>query len=293
MKRTFPNDDSSDAQPAPARQVKVIRPATFSPRDLLENLRSLASYGDLLRTLTSHRIKVRYKQSQLGVAWALLQPLSLMLIYTLIFSVIVKIPSEGVPYALFAYTALLPWSFFSTALTNAAGGLRSHGDLIRKVYFPRELLPLSYVITALIDFLIASVVLAGLLIYYRVSLTANVLFVVPVLLVEVLFLIAVSLLTSAAQVRIRDISVAMPLILQLWMLSVPILYPLSSVPPRVLPIYQLNPMVGIIENFRRVVLHGQPPDVLLLGVSALSSVILLPLSYIYFKRVEATLADVI
>jgi lipopolysaccharide transport system permease protein len=216
-----------------------------------------------------------------------------MLIYTAIFSVIAKVPSEGAPYAVFAYSALLPWSFFSTALGNAASGLRSHGDLIRKVYFPREILPLSYVLTALVDFIIASIVLAGLFVYYGVSLNFNALYIFPIILIEVAFLIAVSLLASAAQVKIKDIGLAMPLLLQLWMLALPILYPLKSVPAKVLVWYELNPMVGLIENFRRVLLFGQAPDLRLLAMSAGITLVLLPLAYLYFKRVESTMADVL
>ena len=293
MEADDPNFEDFHVRRGVSRKVREILPPSFSGRNLLEDLRSLANHGDLLRTLTLHRIKVRYQQSQLGIVWALLQPLSLMLIYTAVFSVIAKVPSEGVPYPLFAYTALLPWSFFSTALANATGGLRSHADLIRKVYFPREVLPLSYVITGLVDFLIASVVLAGLFLYYRVSLTFNALYIVPIMIIEVLFLIAVSLSAAAAQVKIKDIGVAMPLVLQLWMLSLPILYPLSAVPTRALTLYRLNPMAGVIENFRRVMLYGQAPDLPLLGISAAITLVLLPISYIYFKHVEATVADVL
>jgi homopolymeric O-antigen transport system permease protein len=275
------------------RRVTVIRAPAFSPRAILEDLFKLARYRDLLYTLTLHRVKVRYKQSLLGVSWAILQPLSLMLIYTAIFSLIVRMPSDGAPYAVFAYAALLPWTYFSTALINATNGLVSHSHLVTKVYFPREILPLTYVLAALFDFLIASVVFAGLLFFYRIPLTANALYVVPIVLVLTLFVVAVSFILSAAQVWFRDIGVAMPLVLQLWMFGTPVVYPLSAVPGWLRGVYMLNPMVGVIENFRRVTLHGSPPDLGLLAVSALVSVVLLALSYAYFKRVEATIADVI
>lgn len=253
----------------------------------------LAQYKDLLYTLSMHRIKVRYKQSVLGIAWAVLQPLALMLIYTVIFSLIARMPSDGAPYAIFAYVALLPWTYFSTTLTNATNSLVSHSSLVAKVYFPREILPLTYVIAAFFDLLIASTVLAGLLIYYKVSLTLNALYVAPIILVLTVFITAMAFFFSATQVRFRDIGVGMSLLLQLWMFATPVVYPLSAVPQRLRPFYMVNPMVGLVENFRRVVLQGAPPDFQMLGISALISFILLPVAYIYFKRVESTVADII
>lgn len=281
------------------RRVTVVRAPSFSPVTLLRGVTHLAQYRDLLLTLTAHRVKVRYKQSVLGIAWAVLQPLTLMLIYTVIFSVIARMPSDGAPYALFAYTALLPWTSFSTALANASGGVVSNSGLVSKVYFPREILPLSYVLAALVDMAIASIVLSGMLIYYSVPLTLNVLYVIPITLVMVLFVSTVSLVLSAAQVRFRDIGVAMPLLLQLWMFATPVIYPLSAVmksgklPAWSKVLYNLNPMVGVIENFRRVVLLETAPDWASLGLAAAISLILLPFAYIYFKYTEATMADVI
>jgi len=279
------------AQP---RRVKIIRAPSFSPAGLLDNFRTLALYRDLLYTLSVHRVKVRYKQSALGFAWAILQPLSLMLIYTVVFTVIARVPStSNTPYAVFTYTALLLWTYFSTALTNATNALVSHAQLVTKVYFPREILPLTYVLAALFDLLIASSVLGGLMLYYRVHLTLNALYALPIVAALTLFVAAVSLFFSATQVRFRDIGVAMPLMLQIWMFATPVVYPLAQVPPGIRPLYMLNPMVGVIENFRRVIVEGAPPDFHSFGVSALVSIILLPASYIYFKHVEATVADII
>jgi lipopolysaccharide transport system permease protein len=276
-----------------ARHVKVIQPPSLSLRELRQGIVRLREYGDLLWTLSAHRINVRYKQSVLGLAWALLQPLSLMLIYTLVFSVIARVPSGSIPYPVFAYAALLPWTFFSTALTNATNGLVSHAHLVTKVYFPREILPLSYVIAALFDLLVASTVMAGLMLYYHVPLTVQVLWLVPIVVVLAAFVTAVSLIFSATQVRFRDIGMAMPLLMQLWMYASPVVYPLEKVPERFRGLYDLNPMVGIIESFRRVAVLGTPPDARLLGVAAVVSFALLPLAYAYFKKVEATVADVI
>jgi homopolymeric O-antigen transport system permease protein len=261
--------------------------------DIVGNLSRLIEYRDLLYTLSVHRIKVRYKQTALGISWAILQPVSIMLLFTLLFSMIVKMPSEGAPYAVFAYAALLPWTYFSTALSNGTNGLVSNSQLITKVYFPREILPLTYVIAALFDFIIASTVMAALLIHYKISLTANALYAIPIILILTLFVSAISLFLSAMQVRFRDIGVAMPLLLQVWMFATPVAYPLSAVPERFRALYLLNPMVGIIENFRKAILRGEAPDFFSLGTAALISLALLAASYVCFKRVEATMADII
>jgi homopolymeric O-antigen transport system permease protein len=275
------------------RPIRIIRPPSFSPLNLLRELRGFWQYRDLFYTLTVHRIKVRYKQSLLGLAWAILQPLSLMLIYTVIFSVIAKVPTEGTPYAVFAYAALLPWTFFSSALTNATAGLVSHSQLVTKVYFSREILPLTYVSAALFDFAVASLFLLGLFVYYRVTLTIYALYAIPILALLTMLVTAFSLFFSVIQVRFRDVGVAMPLLLQLWMFASPVVYPLSAVPQRLRGLYALNPLVGVIENFRRVVLQGVAPDAYSLAVSAVVAAVLLPLAYLYFKRVEATMADII
>jgi lipopolysaccharide transport system permease protein len=275
------------------RWTKVIRPASFSPGMIFSGFRDLFHYRDLLWTLTLHRVKVRYKQSLLGIAWAVLQPLLLMVVYTIIFSVVTKMPHEGAPYAIFVYAALLPWTFFSASVTSAATSLVAHNNLITKVYFPREILPLTYVFAALFDFAIASVILAVLLFVYHVPVGITILFALPVMLVAFLFALAASLFLSAFQVRFRDIGIAMALIMQLWMYATPVVYPLSVVPRRFLLPYCLNPMAGVVENFRQVVIqHGTlNGGILLPGV--LVSVLLLPAAYLYFKTAEATMADVI
>jgi lipopolysaccharide transport system permease protein len=275
------------------RPIRIIRPPSFSPFNLLRELRGLWQYRDLFYTLSVHRIKVRYKQSILGLAWAILQPLSLMLIYTVIFSKIAKVPSEGAPYAVFAYAALLPWTFFSSALTNATSGLVNHTQLVTKVYFAREILPLTYVSAALFDFCVASTFLIALFFYYGVTLTIYALWAIPIMALLTMLATAFSLVFSVIQVRFRDVGVAMPLLLQLWMFAVPVVYPLSAVPERLRGFYALNPLVGVIENFRRVMLQGTPPDLYSLGISALVAAVLLPAAYLYFKRVEATMADII
>ena len=279
--------------PTSRRRKLIIRPPKFSFANLGNDLRKLVTYRDLFYTLSVHRIKVRYKQSILGVSWAIIQPLAMVIILTVIFSFIVRMPSDGLPYALFAYVALLPWNYLSTSLTSSTNGLVNHAQLITKVYFPREILSLTYVVASLFDFLVASTVVVALLIYYRVTITLNILFVLPIMLILTLFIIAAALVLSAVQVRFRDVGVAVPVVLQVWMFASPVLYPLTAVPVRLRSVYQLNPMVGIIESLRRVVLHGAAPDITVLSVSASISVVLLVVAYGYFKRVESTMADVI
>jgi len=259
---------------------------------LVAGVVGLRAYGDLLLALTIHRLKVRYKQSVLGLAWALVQPVALMLIYTLVFSVITRMPSTGAPYAIFAYSALLPWTYFSNSLTTATNSLVSHANLVTKVYFPREILPLSYIFAALADLLIASIVMGGLMMYYHVHVKLEIVWLVPIVVVATMFATGISLIFSALQVRFRDIGMAMPLLLQLWMFGSPVVYPLKQVPARFRPYYVLNPMVGVVENFRRALL-GNPLDLRLLAIATVVAAVLLPIAYSYFKRVDATVADVI
>ena len=274
-------------------RIKIIQPPSFAPARLLASVMELRWYGDLLYTLTLHRIKIRYKQSRLGVAWAVLQPLSLTLVYSVIFSVFTKIPGQSAHYALFVLSGMLPWTFFQNSLSSSALGLVTNASLITKVSFPREIVPLSYVFTAMFDFSVASLVLVGMMVFYRIHVGIAVLYLAPILGIEILAAFAFSFLLSAMQVRFRDIGIAMPLILQLWMFCSPVVYSLGNVPHRFRILYVLNPMVGIIENFRRVVIQGVGADLKMLLVSGTVSTILLPLAYLYFKHSEATMADVI
>ncbi len=275
-----------------ARAV-VIRPAAAAWADIFTHLRRLPDYADLLTTLSLHRISVRYRQTALGVVWALLQPLLMMVLFTAVFSVLAKMPSEGVPYPLFAYTALLPWTFFSTALTNATASLVSHTQLITKVYFPREILPLTYVIAAVFDFAIGVIVLGGLMVWYHVPLTAQAWNLIPLVMLLSAWVLSVSLVLSAAQVRWRDVGVALPLLVQLWMFASPVIYPLSVVPESWRHWYLLNPMAGIIASFRDILLQGVQPDPIPLRYAAIVTACALPVAYLIFKRAEATMADLI
>ena len=260
---------------------------------LRQHLTRLVQFRDLLYVLTVHRINIRYKQSILGYCWAILHPALLVLIYTVIFSRFVRVPTDGMPYALFAFSALLPWTFFSNGMSGATIGLVSHSHLLLKVYFPREILPLSYVFAALADFLTASGVFAMLMLYYGVSVTINVLWAIPAILTLTVFLTGLTLLTSAFQVRFRDVGVALPLVLQVWMFATPVVYSLASVPAKLRFWYDFNPMVGIVETFRGAVLHGASANWTLLGGSFAISLTLAVGAYIWFKHVEATFADII
>lgn len=271
----------------------IIRPPADTWRRLPDYVRALPEYWDLLYTLSLHRINVRYRQTVLGVAWAVLQPLLMMLVFTMVFSVLARMPSEGTPYALFAYTALLPWTFFASAVTNATGSLVGHTQLITKVYFPREILPLTYVVAGFFDFLIGLVVLGGLMTWYGVAPTTQILHLVPIVLLLGAWLLSVALILAAAQVRWRDVGVAMPVMLQLWMFASPVIYPLSLVPEGLRTWYLLNPMAGIISSFRDVLLQGTQPDPVPLRYAVVITAIALPVAYLVFKRSEATMADMV
>jgi len=276
-----------------AEAVTIIRPAGSAWSNFAVHLRELADYGDLLRTLSVHRISVRYRQTVLGVVWAVLQPLLMMAIFVGVFSYLARMPSEGSPYALFAYTALLPWTFFSTAVTNATGSLVNHTQLITKVYFPREILPVTYVIASLFDFLLGLVALIGLMMWFNVPVTAASWHLVPVVALLTAWILAVALLSSAAQVRWRDIGVAMPLLVQIVMFASPVIYPLGLVPAAWRPWYLLNPIAGIINSFRDILLRGVQPEPLPLLYAAIVTACTLPVAYAIFKRAEATMADVV
>ena len=275
------------------RSVSVIRPPSFSLRTIVSGMTTLFGYRDLLCTLTFFRLAIRYKQSLLGWIWAALQPLSLMIIYTFIFSRVARVTSEGIPYPLFVFSGLLPWIFFASAVSNAINGLIHYPALLTKMYFPREIIPLSYVLAALVDFAIACVILTGLMMYYRVPLSWNALYALPIVATLSAFTVAISMFLSSIQVRFRDVGVGLPLLLQVGVFAAPVVYPLSAVPSRFQRLYLLNPVASLIENFRRVVLHGSGPDVGVLITSGSISLCCLVLAYGYFKATEATMADMI
>ena len=275
------------------RPIKIIRPPSFSLATISTGLRTLAQYSDLLYTLSLFRLSVRYKQSALGWTWAALQPLALMGIYTIIFTRVTMVATGGTPYPVFVFSGLLPWIFFSSTISNAVNGLVLYPNLLTKMYFPREINPLSYLVASFTDFCIASVILSGLMLYYRVPLTWHMLYALPIVLILAGFAASISLFFSALQVRFRDVGLAMPFLLQIWMFTVPVVYSLQAVPARYRTLYLLDPAAGLIESFRRVVINGVAPD---LGTLAFCGAIVLaslPIAYAFFKSSESTMADVI
>jgi lipopolysaccharide transport system permease protein len=275
----------------------VIEPASFGRIRILAELSRLPRFSDLLWTLTVHRVRVRYKHSRLGIAWAILQPLSMMLVFTLMFSFLGRAPGREIPYPLFAYAALLPWSSFSSGLSTAAGSLTGHASLLTKVYFPREILPLTYVAAALVDMLIASTALAALMIWFRIGITWTALWAIPAVAIMSGFVVAAGLVLSALQVRYRDVALAMPVLLQVWLFASPVLYPLALVeetlPGPLYALYVLNPMAGVVDGFRRAVVVHRAPDLQALLTAAAVTAALLPAAYLYFKYAERTMADVV
>ncbi len=257
------------------------------------DLGSLWEYRELLYFLVWRDVKVRYKQTVVGAGWVILQPLLTMMIFTIIFSYLAKIPSDGLPYPIFAYTALLPWNYFSQALSRGGGGLVGSANLISKVYFPRLIIPLASVVTPLVDFLLSFWILIGMMIWFGISPSWGALALPLFLLLALMTALAVSLFLSALNVKYRDVGHIIPFVAQFWMYASPVIYPVSLVPEKWRLLYSLNPMVGVIEGFRWALLGTQGPD---FSVMVVSAVVVLALSFggiVYFKQMERTFADVI
>jgi lipopolysaccharide transport system permease protein len=241
----------------------------------------------------TREVRVRYKQSLLGVAWAILQPLALTVVFTLIFSFLVRVDTQGVPYPIFVYTALVPWTFFSTSLGFGIPSLVNNMNLVTKIYFPREVLPMASIGAAFVDFSAASVVFVGMLVFYGVQPGVHALWVLPLLGIQLVLTVGVTLIGSAAIVFFRDVRFVLPLIVQVWMYATPVIYPIELVPEYLRPYYYLNPMAGIIDGYRRTLLMGEAPHTTALLSSIVISFSLLVLGYAFFKRVEPLFADLI
>jgi lipopolysaccharide transport system permease protein len=237
--------------------------------------------------------KIRYSQSVLGVGWAILQPLALMVIFSVIFSVFMRVPTDGIPYPVFAYVALLPWTFFSNSLSFAIPSLVNQMGLVSKIYFAREILPLSTILVAFIDFLIASTIFVALMLFYRIPIGSAILLLPFVLLVQIVFTFGISLFGAAINVFYRDIRFVIPLALQIMMYMSPIIYPTSIIPEKFLPFYYLNPMAVIIDTYRRIILYNQLPNWPYMGLATVISTVIMLLGYRYFKKAEREFADLI
>jgi lipopolysaccharide transport system permease protein len=236
---------------------------------------------------------VRYKQSVLGVAWAVIQPLALTIVFTLVFSRLIQVDTGGIPYPIFAYSALLPWTFLATSLTFAIPSLVNNLNLVGKIYFPREILPLASIGAALLDFAMAGLVFVGMMIIYRVPLTPNVLWIAPLIVIQLILTVGVTLMGAALIVFFRDVRFVIPLLTQIWMYASPVIYPVTLVPPQWQLVYFLNPMAGIIDSYRSILTLGEPPNLPALVLATGVSSVLFIVGYIIFKRSEPLFADLI
>jgi lipopolysaccharide transport system permease protein len=257
------------------------------------DLRAAWQYRELLYFLAWREIKVRYKQTAIGAAWAILQPLLTMAIFTVIFGKFAKIPSDGVPYPLFAYTALLPWVYFAQALGRSGVSLVGDAHLIKKVYFPRLIIPLASAVTPLVDFCLAFSVLFGMMLWFGVAPGWEVLALPLFLFLALATALSVSLWLAPLNVRYRDIRHALPFLVQIWMYASPVAYPVSIVPEKWRLLYSMNPLVGIIEGFRWALLGKESPDFTAMIASTVVVLAILFGGIVYFNRMERTFADVI
>lgn len=275
----------------PHRPRKVIRPVRPLFGSVPGDLSLLARYFGLFRAMTATRLKLRYRQSLLGWLWAVLQPLALMLVYVAVFSRVAGYDAAPSPYPLFVMAGLLPWSFCSTATTTAAGGMLSYQTLMAKVYFPREIVPLSYVAAALFDFLIAFVLLLAMMLFCGLPLSPQAIFAAPIMAIVTVIIAALCLLLSAMQVRIRDINIVLPLVLQVLMFTTPIVYPGTAVPEGFRAVYWANPLAILVDDFRLAVLDGAAPNAGGLLYCAFAGGAFFLLAYGAFKRLEAKIVD--
>lgn len=260
---------------------------------MLGYIKNLYRFRELLWIWTLRNIKVRYKQSLFGGLWAILQPLSLMVVFSVIFTYFVKISTDGNPYPIFAYTALLPWTFFSASIGLGVSTLVNNMNLVTKIYFPKEILPVAMVGACFIDLMVAATVFVGMMIYYKVPLKITMSLIPLILFIQILLILGLVLFVSALNVFYRDIHFVVPLGIQIWMYLTPIIYPVSSVPERFRGLYMLNPMAGVIEAYRDVILKGVWPNWIYLFIAAVISIIVFLLGYLFFKHVEWQFADII
>ncbi len=259
----------------------------------MKRLALLFGYRDLLWLWMLREVQVRYKQSLLGVAWAVVQPLALTLIFTVVFSLLVRVDTGDIPYPIFSYTALVPWTFFSTSLSFGIGSLVNNMNLVTKIYFPREILPLASVGAALVDFVISAVILGGMMLIYGVTPGWVGLWVIPLLVLQIALTVGIVLLGSAVLVFFRDVRFVVPLLIQIWMYATPIIYPVTLVPEQFLTLYFLNPMASIVDGYRRVLLTGEAPRLDALALGAVVSLVVLVAGYVCFKEAEPVFADLI
>ena len=274
----------------PVRIALEIRPN----RGLLSlELASVWRYRELMYFLILRELKVRYKQAALGAAWAIVQPLFAAIIFTVVFGIFARLPSEGVPYAAFAFAGVVPWTYFAEALRRSSTGLVDDSELIRKIYFPRLVLPAAAVIAPVLDLLISLAVYSLVMAWYRISPSIHLLFLPAFLAMAVALSLAFGLWLGPLNVRYRDIKHMLPFVVQVWMYASPVVYPLSVVPERWQLLYSLNPMVGVIEGFRWCLLGTSAPNPTAIAMAIVLTVVLLTSGLMFFRRSERSFADVI
>lgn len=271
-------------------EVVLLRPSRgWNPL----NLHELWAFRELIYFLTWRDIKVRYKQTVLGAAWAILQPLINMVVLSFIFGNLAKLSTDNIPRPIFTFTALLPWGLFSKALADAGRSMLANRSMITKVYFPRLIIPLSSVLGGLVDFVIQFAILLGMMFYYRITPTGAVWSLLFFVLLSLATAFGFGLWLSALNVLYRDVGYILPFLTQIWMLVTPVAYSAKVVPAEYQFLYALNPMVGVVEGFRWALLGARPPDSLTLAVSTVISVIVLISGMYYFRRMERTFADMV
>lgn len=274
---------------SPEAHIIIEPPRGWAALDLKE----LWNYRELLFFLAWRDIKLRYKQTALGAAWAILQPLLTMIVFSVVFGELAKLPSDGIPYPIFTYTALLPWQLFAFALANSSNSLISSQNLISKVYFPRLIIPLASTLAGVLDFAIAFLVLLGMMAYYHIAPTLAILYLPLFLSLALLSALAVGIWLSALSVEYRDVRYIVPFLTQLWMYATPIAYASSLIPEKWRLLYGLNPMTGVVDGFRWALLGMEIQNGLMIGVSAIVVLAMFISGLYYFRQMENNFADVI
>lgn len=273
-----------------AEPTVVIEPR----RRLLDlDLQSVWRYRELLFFLVWRELKLRYRQTAIGAGWVVIQPLTTMIVFTAVFGNFAKIPSDGLPYPIFSYAALLPWNLFASSLNRGGDSVVGNSNLVSKIYFPRLILPLSGVLSPMVDFAVGFVILVGMMIWFGISPGPGILALPLFILLAVLTALAVSLWLSALNVQYRDVRHTIPFLVQIWLFTSPVAYPVSLVPEKWRLLYSLNPMVGVIEGFRWALLRSESPNFGVILVSTAVVMLLLFGGVVYFKRMEKIFADIV
>jgi lipopolysaccharide transport system permease protein len=286
-------NSASDLNASSANTAKPILYIRPSEGWVSLKLDELWQYRELLYFLVWRDIKVRYKQTTLGAAWAIIQPVFTMIVFSLFFGKLGKMPSDGIPYPIFSFTALVPWTFFSTGLSQASNSLVGSSSLITKVYFPRLIIPVATVLAGVVDFALAFLILLGMMFYYGIHPGINIVWLPLFLLLSFVTALGVGLWLSALNVQYRDVRYIVPFITQLWLFGTPIAYPSSLLPQPWRTLYGLNPMAGVVEGFRWALLHTSYAPSPIIAASSLAALIILVGGAFYFRRTEKNFADLV